>query len=55
MANQIQVLKQTELCGQQFAVYGSVQEPFFKAQDVAAMLSLTNVSDMMKTKRLSST
>lgn len=48
MANQISVLKQTELCGQQFMVYGTPQEPLFKAQDVAAMLSLTNVSDMMK-------
>ena len=48
MANQIQVLKQTELCGQQFAVYGSMQEPFFFAQDVATMLQLTNVSDMVQ-------
>lgn len=48
MVNQISVLKQTELCGQQFEVYGTPQEPLFKAQDVAAMLSLTNVSDMMK-------
>lgn len=48
MANQISVLKQTELCGQQFMVYGTPQEPLFKAQDVAAMLSLTNVSDMVK-------
>lgn len=29
-------------------MYGTPQEPLFKAQDVAAMLSLTNVSDMMK-------
>ena len=48
MANQISVLKQTELCGQQFKVYGSVQEPWFFAQDVAAMLQLTNVSDMVQ-------
>ena len=48
MANQISVLKQTELCGQQFMVYGSVQEPLFFAQDVAAMLQLTNVSDMVQ-------
>lgn len=48
MVNQISVLKQTELCGQQFEVYGTPQDPLFKAQDVAAMLSLTNVSDMMK-------
>lgn len=48
MANQISVLKQTELCGQQFMVYGSAQEPLFFAQDVAAMLQLTNVSDMVQ-------
>ena len=48
MENQIQVLKQTELCGQQFNVYGTPQEPFFFAQDVAAMLQLTNVSDMVQ-------
>ena len=48
MANQISVLKQTELCGQQFMVYGSVQEPMFFAQDVATMLRLTNVGLMVK-------
>lgn len=48
MSNQISVLKQTELCGQQFTVYGSMQEPLFFAQDVAVMLQLTNVSDMVQ-------
>lgn len=42
------VLKQTELLGQQFAVYGTPQEPLFKAQEVAAMLSLKNASDMIQ-------
>lgn len=42
------VLKETELLGQQFAVYGTPQEPLFKAQDVASMLSLKNVSDMIQ-------
>lgn len=46
--NQIEVLKQTELCGQQFTVFGTVEEPFFFAQDVANMLQLTNVSDMVQ-------
>lgn len=41
------VLKQTELCGQQFNVYGTPRDPLFKAQDVADMLGLTNVSDMV--------
>lgn len=48
MANQIAVLKQTELLGQQFEVYGTPQEPLFKAQDIALMLSLKNVSDMIQ-------
>lgn len=47
MANQIEVLKQTELLGQQFEVYGTPQEPLFKAQDIALMLSLKNTSDMI--------
>ena len=41
------VLKQTELLGQQFTVYGTKEEPLFKAQDIAFILGLTNVSDMM--------
>nr|WP_314648840.1 DUF4088 family protein [uncultured Porphyromonas sp.] len=48
MSNFTSVLKQTELLGQQFAVYGTPQEPLFKAQDVASMLSLQNVSDMVQ-------
>lgn len=42
------VLKQTELLGQQFSVYGTPQEPLFKAKDVAAMLGLTNQRDFVK-------
>jgi kilA protein, putative phage-related DNA binding protein len=48
MANQISVLKQTELCGQQFMVYGSAQEPLFVASDVAAMLNHPNTSELVK-------
>lgn len=42
MQNSISVLKQTELCGQQFSVYGTAKEPLFKAKDVALMLGLSN-------------
>lgn len=38
MANEIKVLKQTELLGQQFAVYGTPDEPLFLAKDVAAWI-----------------
>lgn len=48
MANQISVLKQTELCGQQFMVYGTPQEPLFVASDVAAMLNHPNTSELVK-------
>lgn len=48
MQNQIQVLKQTELCGQQFSVFGTPEEPLFKAQDVAAIIEHSDVSMMMK-------
>lgn len=38
MANQIEVLKQTELLGQQFEVYGTPQEPLFLAKEVAKII-----------------
>lgn len=49
MSNQISVLKQTELCGQQFTVYGSMQEPLFVAKDVASVIEHSDVSTMMRT------
>lgn len=49
MSNQISVLKQTELCGQQFTVYGSSQEPLFIAKDVASVIEHSDVSTMMRT------
>lgn len=48
MSNQISVLKQTELCGQQFTVYGSMQEPLFVASDVATMINHPNTSELVK-------
>lgn len=42
------VLKRTELLGQQFEVYGTPQEPLFKAKDVATLLGLTNQRDFVK-------
>lgn len=49
MSNYIEPLKNTELLGQQFTIYGSVNEPLFKANDVAKMIQHTNVSAMMCT------
>lgn len=48
MANEIQVLKHTELLGQQFAVYGTPDEPLFLAKDVAAWIEHTDVSKMVQ-------
>lgn len=44
----LQVLKETELLGQQFTVFGTAEQPLFLASDIANLLSLTNVSDMIK-------
>lgn len=44
----INVLKQTELCGRQFDVYGSVEEPLFVATDVATIINHPNTSELVK-------
>lgn len=48
MANEIQVLKQTELLGQRFYVYGTPDEPLFLAKDVAAWIEHSNVTEMLR-------
>ena len=48
MVKEIQVLKQTELLGQQFAVYGTAENPLFFAKDISILLNLSNISDMVK-------
>lgn len=48
MANQLSVLKQAELCGRQFMVYGSSQDPLFVAKDVATIIGHSDVSTMMR-------
>lgn len=47
MKNTPQVLKKTELLGQQFMVFGTPDRPLFHATDIAQMLELTNVTDMI--------
>ena len=46
--NQIQVLKQTELCGRQFAVYGTAERPMFLAKEIASVIGHSDVSTMMR-------
>lgn len=48
MTPQIQVLKQTELCGQQFEVYGTPQEPLFKAKAIAEVIGHSNITKMLE-------
>ena len=45
---QIQVLKQTELCGRQFTVYGTAEQPLFLAKEIAAIIGHSDVSTMMR-------
>lgn len=48
MENQIQVLKQANLCGKQLTVYGTPDEPLFLAKDVALWIQHSNVSKMIQ-------
>lgn len=43
----INVLKQTELLGHQFSVYGTAEEPLFLAKEVASIIGHTNPSKML--------
>ena len=44
----INVLKQTELLGHQFSVYGTADEPLFLAKEVAECIEHSDVSTMMR-------
>lgn len=48
MTNSISVLKQTELLGQQFTVYGTADEPLFLAKDIASIIEHSDISTMMR-------
>ena len=48
MSNSIQVLKQSELCGRQFTVYGTPENPLFLAKQVADCIEHSNVSSMLQ-------
>lgn len=43
----MKVLTKTEILAKEFIVYGTIEEPFFLAKDVADWIGLTNVSDMI--------
>lgn len=45
----IQVLKQTELLGHQFTVYGTAENPLFLAKEVAECIEHSNITVMLQT------
>lgn len=47
--NSIQVLKQTELIGHQFTVYGTAENPLFLAKEVAECIGHSNITVMLQT------
>lgn len=49
LTNSIQVLKQTELCGRQFTVYGTAENPLFLAKEVAECIEHSNITVMLQT------
>lgn len=44
----LQVLKQTELLGQQLTVYGTMEQPLFLAKDVAEWIEHSNAASMLQ-------
>ena len=45
----LQVIKEQEVLGKQFKIYGTFEEPLFLAQDVAIWIDNKNVSQMLRT------
>ena len=48
LTNPIQVLKQSELLGQQFTVYGTPEYPLFKANEVASIIEHSTITRMLE-------
>ena len=47
VSHEIKIIKKSTFLGREIDVYGTADEPFFKAKDVAEWLELSNVSDMV--------
>ena len=43
MTNELKVIHEQEVLGQVFKIYGSKEEPFFLAKDVAIMIDYSKV------------
>ena len=48
LENKLKVIKQSMLLGKEIDVYGTAENPLFKAKDVADWMEILNVSDMIK-------
>lgn len=48
MKEKLNVLKQTELLGQQLTVYGTMEQPLFLAKDVAEWIEHSNTASMLQ-------
>lgn len=44
----VQPLKEVEVAGQSFIIYGTPEEPLFKAKDIATFIGHSDVSMMMQ-------
>lgn len=45
--NEVSIISKSNFLGKEIDVYGTAEEPLFKAKDVAEWLELSNVSDMV--------
>ena len=48
MNNAVQVIREQEVLGKEFRVYGTVENPLFLAKDVASWIEHSDVSMMLK-------
>lgn len=46
-ATSVQILKQQELLGKSFSVYGTSEQPLFLAKQIAEIIKVSNVSDLV--------
>lgn len=44
---ELRIIKEQQVLGRNFVIYGSIENPIFKEKDIAEWLDLTNVTDMI--------
>ena len=49
---EIKIIKTTELLGKQLTVYGTPDEPLFRAKDVADMIEHPNITKMLSDNQI---